>query len=139
MNVRSGQNSVAPVKPFLAVLGVLASFLAVDPPALADAVDDIFERLDTNGDGVIQRTEFEVKKMEVFYVLDANQNIGIELEETNLKPEVFNAADKDGDGTLSGVEFIEAPFTQFEAADTNTDQVISREEFELFVQQFRND
>ena len=85
---------------------------------------------------MIDRTEFQIRKMELFYESDANQNIQLEPEEVNLKPEVFAAADTDGDGVLSGVEFIEAPFTQFEAADTNSDHVITPEEFEIFAEQF---
>ncbi len=136
MQVRRGEFGMASVKSMLVVLGVMATALAVDRPALADLVDRIFARLDSNGDGVIDRTEFQIKKMELFYESDANQNIQLEPEETNLKPEVFAAADTNGDGVLSGVEFIEAPFAQFEAADTNSDQVITREEFELFAEQF---
>jgi Ca2+-binding EF-hand superfamily protein len=136
VQVRRGKFDAASVKSMLVVLGVLATAWAVDRPALADVVDQIFARLDSNGDGVIDRTEFQIKKMELFYESDANQNIQLEPEETNLKPEVFAAADTNGDGVLSGVEFIEAPFIQFEAADTNSDHVITREEFELFAEQF---
>ena len=127
---------VAAARSMLVLAGVIVMVLTVERPALADAIDQIFARLDGNGDGVIDRTEFQIRKMELFYESDANQNIQLEPEEVNLKPEVFAAADTDGDGVLSGVEFIEAPFTQFEAADTNSDHEITPEEFEIFAEQF---
>ena len=136
MQVMREEFGTALVKSALVLAGVMATVLAVVQPALADPVAEIFDRLDGNGDGVIDRTEFQIRKMELFYESDANQNIQLEPEEVNLKPEVFAAADTDGDGVLSGVEFIEAPFTQFEAADTNSDHEITPEEFEIFAEQF---
>ena len=124
------------VKPILVVLGCMVTILAVDGPAVAGTVDDIFARLDTNGDGVITRPEFQNNLFEVFFVRDASENIKLELSESRLYPEAFAAADSDGDGALSGVEFNDAPFTQFETADANTDHEITREEFERFAQQF---
>ena len=115
---------------------ILTTVFTFGHQASADVVGEIFARLDTNGDGVITRTEFEINSIEVFYINDKNENIKLEASETRLSKEAFEAADTDGDGALSGVEFLQAPFTQFEAADTNTDQKITKREFELFIGQF---
>ncbi|MGI9509741.1 MAG: EF-hand domain-containing protein [Geminicoccaceae bacterium] len=126
-------------KPTLVVLACMTIGLALGSPAIAGTIDELFEYLDSDGDGVITRAEFQTNLFEVFFERDSSENIKIELSETKLKPDVFAAADTDGDGSLSGVEFNDAAFTQFEAADTNTDGVISREEFERFTRQFIDD
>lgn len=120
----------------LYALVVTSMLVATGQAARADVTSDLFARLDTDGDGVIRRPEFQIKSMEVFFVNDRSENIKLEPEETSLSAEAFAEADRDNDGALSGVEFLEAPFAKFEAADLNTDQKISRREFEQFVQQF---
>ena len=117
-------------------LAVAATGLLADAAADANEAKAIFSRLDTNGDGVIQRTEFVIKSFEIFYIRDRNENIKLEPGEVRLSPEAFAEADADGDGHLSGVEFFDAPFAQFEAADANTDQRITQQEFERFMGQF---
>lgn len=126
-------------KTALHALVVTSMFLAIVQPAGADTTSDLFARLDTDGDGFIQRPEFQIKSMEVFFENDRNENIKLEPEETNLSAEAFAAADQDNDGVLSGVEFLDAPFAKFEAADLNTDQKITQREFEQFIRQFMID
>ena len=126
-------------KTALHALVVTSTLLVMGQPAQADTTSDLFARLDTDGDGVIRRPEFQIKSMEVFFVNDRNENIKLEPEETNLSAEAFAEADRDNDGALSGVEFLDAPFAKFEAADLNTDHKITRREFEQFIQQFIGD
>ncbi|MGI9490959.1 MAG: EF-hand domain-containing protein [Geminicoccaceae bacterium] len=122
----------------ISLVAATAVLFSEPPAASASEIDALFSLMDTNGDGVIQRTEFNIKSFEIFYIRDRNENMKIEPDEINLSPEAFAAADTDGDGQLSGVEFYEADFLQFEAADTNNDHKITRQEFEQFVRQFVN-
>lgn len=117
-------------------LAIVATALLAEPATSADEAKAVFSRLDTNGDGVILHTEFDIKSFEIFYIRDRNENIKIEPGEVRLSAEAFAAADSDRDGHLSGVEFFDAPFAQFEAADANTDQMITQQEFERFISQF---
>ena len=110
--------------------------LLVGPTAGANEAEAVFSRLDTNGDGTIQRTEFDIMSFEIFYIRDRSENIMIEPDEVRLSPEAFAEADTNSDGHLSGVEFFDAPFAQFEAADANTDQEITQQEFERFMNRF---
>lgn len=119
----------------IAIAVALKLFGSVET-ADAGSPEEIFQVLDKNGDGVVERFEFDVKKMEIFYIRDIEKDINLSIEETNLTPEAFRGADADGDGKLSGYEFIRASFTQFDSADGNTDGLISREEFQAFYWQF---
>lgn len=126
-------------KTALCALFVTSTLLVIGQPAGADTASELFARLDTDGDGNLQRPEFQNKSIEVFFVRDRSENIMLELEETNLSAEAFAEADRDKNGSLSGVEFLDASFAQFEAADLNTDQKITRREFEQFIRQFTVD
>ena len=117
-------------------LAVLMAGLLTQASAYADETEAIFTRIDSNGDGVIQRTEFDIKSIEIFYIRDLNENIKLEPGEIRLSPDAFAEADTDSDGLLSGVEFLDAPFARFEAADANTDHGITWQEFERFTNQF---
>ena len=100
-------------------------------------IDEIFDLFDQNGDGVIDRAEFDVNKIYVISAFDANGNDEIDREESNISDENFRLADKDGNGSISGFEFLEAPFGKFEALDQDGDQLVTREEFRQFVEGLR--
>ncbi len=116
---------------------MLAASLVL-PPGEAGAVDprtrSIFETLDTNRDGKLDRTEFRLNRLAVLMLQDDNGDGYLQPAETGVTAEEFAAADKDGDGRLSGVEFLDAPYTQFEAIDANGDGVITFEEFVVYVE-----
>ena len=99
--------------------------------------NEIFDMFDTNGDGAIDRTEFDVNKIQVISVFDANRNGQLERDETRMSEETFRAIDQDGDGAISGYEFIESPLGKFEAFDTDGDGLITREEFRAVVEDLR--
>jgi len=106
-------------------------------PALAantDRFDQIFKRLDVNGDGKVTPEEFTLEKIAVFTWLDTNQDNALEIEETNLSVEEFRAIDTNSDGKISGIEFIESKFADFSHFDLNGDGVITREELRQVLQ-----
>jgi len=121
-------------------LGVLVAAAALAGPGLAQAPsdpDEIFALFDVNGDGVIDRTEFDVNKIQVISAFDANRNGRLERDEVRISDENFQAADLDGDGQISGYEFNESPFGKFEALDADGDGLVTREEFRAFVEGLR--
>jgi Ca2+-binding EF-hand superfamily protein len=121
-------------------LGVLVVAAALAGPGRAQAPgdpDEIFDLFDANGDGVIDRTEFDVHKIQVISAFDANRNGRLERDEVRISDENFQAADRDADGRISGYEFNESPFGKFEALDADGDGLVTREEFRTFVENLR--
>jgi Ca2+-binding EF-hand superfamily protein len=115
---------------------ILAAALA-GPARAADDVAAVFAIFDSNGDGVIDRTEFDLNKIKVISVLDRNQNDHLDRDEVKVSDENFQTADQDGDGMISGFEFVESPFGKFEAFDADGDGVITLEEFRAYVEDLR--
>lgn len=100
-------------------------------------IEEIFNLFDQNGDGVIDRAEFDVNKIYVISAFDTNGNDEIDRDETNISEENFRLADSDGNGAISGLEFLDAPFGKFEALDADGDQRVTREEFESYIESLR--
>jgi Ca2+-binding EF-hand superfamily protein len=115
---------------------ILAAALA-GPARAADDVAAVFAIFDSNGDGVIDRTEFDLNKIKVISVLDRNRNDHLDRDEVKISDEKFQAADQDGDGKISGFEFVESPFGKFEALDANGDGLVTLEEFRAYVEDLR--
>jgi len=121
-------------------LGVLIAAAPLTGPGRAQAPsdpDEIFGLFDTNGDGVIDRTEFDVNKILVISAFDVNRNGHLDRDEVRISDENFQTADQDGDGRISGYEFNESPFGKFEALDADGDGLVTREEFKAFVENLR--
>ncbi|HTF33097.1 MAG TPA: EF-hand domain-containing protein [Myxococcota bacterium] len=90
-----------------------------------------FAEADENGDGVIDRSEFIDRTVEVFYAADVNKDGYLspeELERGVLNPEDFAHADRNGDGRISLSEFLWARDALFDEADTNKDGVLQLDE-----------
>ena len=86
---------------------------------------------DLNGDGQIDRREFHLRMVEVFFHADADKSGFLKPEELNkatVIEEDFSEADKDGDGKISLYEFIEYRFHGFDEADTDSNGLLSVEE-----------
>ena len=121
----------------LAVLAALA-VTAFPSPVLAQNTPpanlrDRFKAMDTNGDGKLDREEFQRGVVEVFYFRDKNRKGYLVIEELGSSPEAFKAANAKADGRLSLEEYVNALFKDFEAADTNRDGVLVYEELEIYV------
>ena len=126
--------------PALGLIACLIVAVAVPGPVRAQAPsdpDELFDMFDTNGDGTIDRTEFDVNKIQGISAFDTNRNGHLDRDEIRISDENFRAADQDGDGRISGYEFVESPFGKFEAFDTDGDGLVTREEFRTFVEGLR--
>jgi Ca2+-binding EF-hand superfamily protein len=113
----------------LALAGVWPWHLAVGQET---QIREAFDLFDGNGDGRIDREEFQLNKTQIFYrsLQRSGETSSLRFEESNLTREAFTDADMDGDGVLSGSEWIEARFARFEIYDADSDQAISLEELE---------
>jgi Ca2+-binding EF-hand superfamily protein len=129
-------------------------------PEVAQRVDQIFARLDTNKDGKISREEAKGPLAEHFDLLDLNKDRFLDKEEVRraverlvarqagdsvkrmgtekpfaaqLRIPDFDGFDLDADGRLSREELNKTPFGgRFDEMDTNKDGTVDRKEFEGF-------
>lgn len=94
----------------------------------------LFAILDTDANGHIDRSEWQIRKMAIFYMRDRNNDLQLDPDELpGLDTKHFSAADLNADGILSGYEFSQASFSQFDKADGERDDAISKQEFEAFT------
>jgi Ca2+-binding EF-hand superfamily protein len=128
----------ARLAPALAIVLALGA-IGADRTLGAEDTREVFDILDGNDDGLINRQEFLRTKTEVFYrflkTVDLDQHL--DPEDINITPEAFAEADLNGDGKMTGAEFVQAPFSQFDSIDTNGDQEITFEEFREFVRRYQ--
>lgn len=88
-------------------------------------------RADLNGDGQIDRREFQLRLVEVFYHADADKSGFLNPEQfksATVFEEDFGEADQNGDGRISLYEFIEYRFDDFDEVDTDSNGMLSVEE-----------
>lgn len=129
---------------FRAILLVTAlSFAAV--PALAQAQDAIrqvkanFDRIDSDGDGVISRAEFRKVRAARWTQIDRNGDgylgeddfPGLAARRARAQLAEIAHLDADGDGRISHGEFLDGPLPLFEQADRNADGVLTRSEIDV--------
>lgn len=78
---------------------------------------DLFVFFDENEDGLIERTEWDLRKMRIYGALDRNGDEQVSPKELpGIGADTFAEADTNGDGYLDGLEFNQAPFMQFDFA-----------------------
>lgn len=96
--------------------------------------DEVFAALDEDGNGRVDRAEWQIRKMAIFYVRDENHDLQLGRDELpKLGREPFGDADLDEDGSLSGYEFNQATFSRFEHADADDDGAVSAGEFRTYM------
>jgi len=112
---------------------VAAALLAIGValPARAQHLDieQVFRLADTNGDGRISRTEFEMTKVEIIFRRAKEHRTSLRFEETLISRAAFDSMDLDKDRVLTSGEVIAAPIFNFETFDTNSDGYIDFNEF----------
>ena len=83
--------------------------------------------IDTNGDGVVDKAEFDAFVASSFAKLDANGDGYVTVVEGTvvMTPEQFAAANSNGDGGLSAEEFAAASAADFAAADRDGDGMLN--------------
>ncbi len=94
-----------------------------------------FRSHDRNGDGRIDRAEYQEWMVEVFYFRDKNSKGYLVLEDVRevMSVESFKGANRMGDGKLILREFLNAVFVDFDAADVNKNGSVTVEEIEAYI------
>lgn len=96
------------------------------------------QRSDRNGDGKLDRAEFQQAIVEAFYFRDKDKNgylTAAELE--GARPEVIRRLGVKADGQLSLDETVNALFKDFEIMDTDSDGKLTIEEIEIYIRTIR--
>ena len=110
--------------------------------------DRHFKEMDTNGDGVVSKAEFDAAHDKHFKELDANGDGNLTLDEMRaghkqaieeIQRKRFDEADLNHDGALTREESKKIPMLSrhFKAADTNKDGKVTREEFDAAMEKMR--
>ena len=89
----------------------------------------IIRMFDGNGDGKIDRTEYQYEIVKAFIALDQNRDDQLEPKEMpGMDKSAFDKADKNTDGRLSTYEFVTADSLKFDEIDTNSDGFVTETE-----------
>ena len=126
------------VLPFVIAMLIIASTVygQQQPSAGQQAM---WDNVDKNKDGVIDRIEFLEAMTDAFFFVDADKDGQLTLTEIRTVAETLDAkqfedADRDKNGKLSIYEYENALSKDFDTADTNMDGKVTVEEFKLLRQ-----
>jgi Ca2+-binding EF-hand superfamily protein len=121
----------------LALAGLLVGSVTSAQTTLRPDWKERFRAHDSNGDGRIDRAEFQEWMVEVFFQRDQAKKGFLTLEDVrgSMTPEVFKALNRRGDGKLALPEFLNALFEDFRAIDTRGEGSITIEQIEAYVNQ----
>ncbi len=124
-----------------ASLGLLLTALMAAPaiaqgPLPADWKES-YRAHDENGDGVIDRAEFQHWMQDVFFHQDQGRKGYLTQDDLRgvMSATTFKAANRKGDGKLTLQEFLTATFQDFAAIDKNHNGAITMEEMEAYTKQ----
>jgi Ca2+-binding EF-hand superfamily protein len=94
-----------------------------------------FRAHDRNGDGRIDRAEFQEWMVDVFFQRDQGKKGYLTMEDVRgaMTPEVFRAMSQKGDGKLWLPEFLHALFQDFQAIDAGREGSITIVEIEAYI------
>jgi Ca2+-binding EF-hand superfamily protein len=133
----------------MVLAAAMAPVVACAQGAFQEPGQRIFSRVDSNGDGVIDRQEVLDRRGELFDRMDSGGDGGVTREEvdsakrgfrkrlTRSSQSPFDMADADGNGTVTREEFLAAPQPIFDQADSNRDGQLTPDEFTSFVTRLR--
>jgi len=116
--------------PIAALLFACSSARTPQPPPSQYDPHAAFAETDTNRDDAIDRQEFYVRIVEVFYRADGNKDGFLSVEEITLLafPDDMKDADSNHDGRLTVHEFVRVRALDFEEADGDKDGLLSIQE-----------
>jgi Ca2+-binding EF-hand superfamily protein len=101
------------------------------PPA---NLNEWFQLHDKNGDGKLDRGEFQEAVVEGFYFRDKDKNGYLTIEELQQAPPgAVKAASRTRDNRLTLDEYVNALFKDFAAADTDGDGTLTVEEIDVYI------
>lgn len=111
---------------FAAVIAGLMAFSALAQP---NPRQEVFRELDTNGDGCIDRVEFEANKVRVIFRNAQGDQARLRFEDTKLSRSAFDQIDADRNGFITPADIIHSPIFYFDQFDANNDGCIDAREF----------
>ena len=114
----------------LACAGVSLAQAPATPPDVKAWV----KQHDKNGDGKLDRGEFQSAVIEGFYFRDKNRSGYLTIEELReASPEALRAVKRKSTGQITLQEYVNAVFHDFDAADTDGDGLLSAGEIEIYI------
>jgi Ca2+-binding EF-hand superfamily protein len=118
------------------VVGLLAGGV-VEAQTASSAPDwrDRFRTHDRNGDGRIDRAEFQEWMVDAFFQRDQGKKGYLTIEDVRgvMTPEIFKALNRSGDGKLWLPEYLNALFQDFQAMDTGQEGSVTMEQVDAYV------
>ncbi len=128
------KNALCGVGIALLFVACLAGPVLAQAPAKADWMEG-FRTHDRNGDGKIDRAEFQDWMVDVFFYRDTNHKGFLVFEDVKdvMTFENFKSRDTNGDGKIELDEFLNSLFRDFEAADVNKSGSLSMEEIDAYI------
>ena len=118
----------------IAAIALLACPVLAQSPAPPD-LKERFQAFDRNGDGLIDRGEFQAWMLDVFYQRDKTHKGYLVYDDLKdvMSAEKFKSYDRSGDGKLILREFLNATFQDFAAADTAQRGALTVEEIDIYI------
>lgn len=94
-----------------------------------------FRIFDENGDGRIDRAEFQEWMVDAFFQRDQGKKGYLTIEDVrgSMTPELFKALNRQGDGKLGLPDFLNALFQDFAAMDTDGAGSITVQQIDAYI------
>lgn len=109
--------------------GALCSLLVANTGWAQGSTAQDHQAADTNGDSLVDRSEFQRRMVDVFYFQDGDRDGRLTPDELPAADTAdFAGSDTNGDGALQLAEFLNARAKDFARADKNGDGSLSEDE-----------